>query len=184
MTIGLIGCHPGCGVTHFAIALSSFCGSKLRKKTALLEMHGREELSALNLTDKNTIHFLCHGADYYPCFNSEKLPYLLNCGYEYFILDFGNIQEADRQEFLRCDRKLVLGSMVPWKIQSFEHFFTTSYNEEAIGRGFTYLVQSGSYKNIVEFSKRHHITMQSIPFIKNPFRIGKEHFSFLQEVVS
>ena len=75
LTIGILGCTAGAGVTHLAITLSNLCHSKLHKKTALLELHKRKNLSTI--PSETTLPCRCgfmgdrtvfdiHGVDYYP----------------------------------------------------------------------------------------------------------------------
>lgn len=192
MTIGVIGCGPGSGVTHLTIALSNYCSSRLRQNTACLELHSRNELSQLSPQpdvhthcDRQHTHsgFRIQKVDYYPSVCSEMIPVLLNRGYGYLILDLGNIKEADHQEFLRCDKKLVLGSLSPWKKEKYQEFFHTFDKTMNLGEGFHYLVQTGTYRNILDFSRTNHIFMRNVPFINNPFHIEKELFLFLQELL-
>lgn len=192
MTIGIIGCQPGSGVTHLAITLSNYCSSRLRQNTACLELHSRNELSQLSSQlnehsdyeeQRITPAFRIQKVDYYPSICSDMIPVLLNRGYGYLILDLGNINEADHQEFLRCDKKLVLGSLSPWKKEKYQEFFHTFDKTMNLGEGFHYLVQTGTYKNILNFSKTNHIFMRNVPFINNPFHIEKELFLFLQELL-
>lgn len=120
--------------------------------------------------------FKLHGVDYYPHVSGSEIPALLNQGYDYLILDIGSLEEADFSEFLRCDHKLVLGSLSPWKLWTYEEFFRQFDNSQNLGEGFEYLVQAGTAKNISHFSRAHRISMAVVPFIKNPFRIEKELF--------
>ncbi len=108
----------------------------------------------------------------------------MNRGYEYLILDMGSLKEADLSEFLRCSRKLVLGSLAPWKIGNYQDFFEHFGNTLKLGEGFCYLVQTGTQKCIHDFSKKYLVSMQSVPFIQNPFRIEKELFLFFEELLS
>lgn len=187
----MIGCSYGVGVTHLAIALCNYCASKQRKKCAYLELHGRNEISQLvpeakllSDTPQNTgisirPHFRIRGVDYYPAVTEHEIPALLNCGYDYLIFDIGTLDDGMFSEFLRCDRKLVLGSLAPWKSWKYESFFQKYQNNITIKEGFDYFVQTGSTKELDSFSKTHHIKMQVVPFIKNPFYIEKELFPFL-----
>lgn len=134
MTIGVTGCCSGIGVTHLSIALCSFCASKLGKKTAFLEFHGRNEISQLfpqahpAVSDSEAAEQKCfhlNGIDYYSNVSSSDIPALLNMGYHYLIFDMGGFGEMDFQEFLRCDRKLILGSLAPWKSKTCQDFFLT-----------------------------------------------------------
>ena len=193
LTIGILGCSRGAGVTHLALALCSYCSSKRGKSCAYLELHARREIAHLSSHGNSSYgkQELSNGGhlrrpllrlsqtDYYPAVTADEIPLLLNQGYDYLILDSGALDEGLFPEFLRCDRKFVLGSLAPWKSWEYESFFQKFTDNIHLGEGFDYLVQTGSTKESVSFSKTHHINMQTVPFIKNPFRIEKELFPFL-----
>lgn len=117
--------------------------------------------------------------DYYPLVTADEIPALYNQGYDCLVLDAGTLEEGLLPEFLRCDRKLVLGSLAPWKSREYEAFFQKFTDNIDLRKGFDYLVQTGNAKESASFSKTHHIYLQTVPFIKNPFRIEKELFPFL-----
>ena len=48
LTIGILGCSRGAGVTHLALALCSYCSSKRGKSCAYLELHARREIAHLS----------------------------------------------------------------------------------------------------------------------------------------
>lgn len=182
ITIGILGCHPGAGVTQLAISLSTYCASRRRLRTACLELHKRSELARLipesALADSIHRHALqCSKAP-------DAVPRLLNMGYDYLILDLGSLNESAAAEFLRCDRKIVLGSLALWKAWSYEEFFKQFNNFTNLGEGYHYLVQVGTFQNHSVFSRQHSISMQEVPFIKNPFHIEKEHFLFFDILLS
>ena len=105
-------------------------------------------------------------------------------GYDYLILDLGSLNESTVAEFLRCDRKIVLGSLALWKAWSYEEFFKQFDSFTNLGEGYHYLVQMGTFRNHSGFSRQHSISMQEVPFIKDPFHIEKEHFLFFDELLS
>lgn len=127
-------------------------------------------------------YFRFHRVDYYPCVKASEIPALLNQGYHFLILDIGHLSEADFSEFLRCDCKIILGGLAPWKTWKYEEFFRLFDNAIDLGEGFDYLVQTGTIaKTLSHFSKSHHISLSEVPFIKNPFCIDKQLFPFLEE---
>ena len=127
-------------------------------------------------------YFRFRGVDYYPRVNANEIPALLNQGYHFLILDIGSLAEADFSEFLRCDHKIILGGLAPWKTWKYEEFFRLFDNTINLGEGFDYLVQTGTIeKNLSRFSKSHHIYLSEVPFIKNPFCIEKHLFAFLED---
>lgn len=208
ITIGILGCHPGAGVTQLAISLGTYCASRRRLRTACLELHKRSELARLipesaladsihrhalqcskapdaaDTSKAEFFHFRLHGVDYYPNLAPDAVPRLLNMGYDYLILDLGSLNESAAAEFLRCDRKIVLGSLALWKAWSYEEFFKQFDSFTNLGEGYHYLVQMGTFQNHSVFSRQHSISMQEVPFIKDPFRIEKEHFLFFDGLLS
>lgn len=165
-----------------------------------MELHARNEISQLvpeskllscatfngsslknkeGTTLQKRLHFRLCGIDFYPAVTGNEIPTILNYGYDYLFLDAGTLDEDAFDEFLRCDRKLILGSLAPWKCWKYESFFQKFENTINLGEGFDYLVRTGTKEEIFRFSKAHHIKMQVVPFIKNPFSIEKELFPFL-----
>lgn len=138
------------------------------------------DTAALSKHKRPFFHF--RGVDYFPRVSANEIPALLNQGYHTLILDMGCLNEADFSEFFRCDYKIVLGNLAPWKTWKYEEFFRLFDNTINLGEGFDYLLQTGTLtKNLSYFSKSHHISLSEIPFIKNPFCIEKQLFAFLEE---
>lgn len=79
-------------------------------------------------------HFRLHGVDYYPNLAPDAVPRLLNMGYDYLILDLGSLNESAAAEFLRCDRKIVLGSLALWKAWSYEEFSNNLTALQTLGK--------------------------------------------------
>ena len=75
--------------------------------------------------------FTIYDVDYYPAVSIGEIPQILNHGYCYLLYDFGVLTEANYNEFLRCDRKIVIGSLAPWKEQIYSINF---YRAEIRGR--------------------------------------------------
>jgi hypothetical protein len=175
------------GVTHLALSLGSYCVSKRKKKTAILEFHSRDELSLLSCCSPESVAFRLHGIDCFPQVGSADMPFLLNQGYAYLILDMGSIRETDFPELLRCDIRLVLYSSAPWKsrgLREFHSYFDDTIN---LGEGFCYLLQTGNPRKTLTISDQLSIPARKcrcIPFIQNPFCIEKELFLFFEELLT
>lgn len=128
--------------------------------------------------------FPLRGVDYYPRVAASELPSLLNQGYDCLILDSGSVAETDLSEFLRCDRKLVLGSLAPWKRWQLEDFFNRFGSAASLGEGFFTLLREGSQGDLNRFAREHHVATRAVPFIQDPLRIEKQHFAFLEELTA
>jgi hypothetical protein len=152
----------------------------------VLEFHSRDELSRLTETNPDASLFRLHGIDCYPRVCSADMPFLLNQGYEYLILDMGTIREADIPELLRCDARYVIFSTAPWKERAIEEFLSYFDDTISLGESFHYLMQTGCSRKALTFSNGITIPARAcrpIPFIKNPFCIDKELFWFFESLL-
>lgn len=131
----------------------------------------------------NRTVFDIHGVDYYPDITPDELPELYNQGYHILLLDFGSFNECCINEFLRCDRKLVIGSLAPWNIRQYRELLESISHYTNLGEGFYCLTRTESPKQIRDFSRLYQISISSVPSIPDPFYIKKEHFSDRKSVV-
>lgn len=181
ISIGIIGTGQGCGATHLAIALANYLQSGLGKKTALIELSGQCDL-------KNMIQRECRGkqkllgVDYFTDIYVGKIPEIMNSGYEAFVLDLGANYDAAREEFLRCDRKIVIGSISPWKVFAYEHFIKNVIASENCEL-WEFLVLYANRKDKKQIQKRYGMHMLSVPWIENPFYLKKEDMIFIQKII-
>ena len=90
--------------------------------------------------------FDIHGVDYYPDITPDELPELYNQGYHILLLDFGSFNECCINEFLRCDRKLVIGSLAPWNIRQYRELLESISHYTNLGEGFYCLTRTESPK--------------------------------------
>lgn len=170
------------GATHLGIALANYCRSFHHAKTALLELNDTGNLKHLQDFESQSC-FSIYGVDYYPAVSLEQLPYFFNMDYHFFILDFGILEREHFQDFLRCDRKLVIGSLSPWKRCCFENFLSNwNFETQQVGN-VVYLALFGTKSDLFEFSCKHRLLIRAIPFIANPFELSKNLFSFLESLI-
>lgn len=127
--------------------------------------------------------FSIYDVDYYPAVSVGDVPQIFTLGYCYLLFDFGVLTDENLGEFLRCDRKIVIGSLAPWKQDFYHEFIQSSYFRQKQWESFYYLVLFGETADIRNFRAKYHISMKQIPFFKNPFHIEKEQFAFLQELL-
>lgn len=180
-SIGILGIGMGCGVTHLTIALANYLQSGLGKKTAVIEMSGQNDL-------KGMLQKECKGKQkllnvhYFTDICVGKIPEIMNSGYEVFVLDLGGDYAAAREEFLRCDRKIVIGSISPWRICAYEHFIENTIASENYEL-WEFLVLFANLLDKKRIQKRYGMHMMSIPCIENPFCLKKEDIMFLQKII-
>ncbi len=181
ISIGIIGIGMGCGATHLTIALANYLQSGLGKKTAVIELSGREDLKSMirkegrgkqKILDVRYFTDICVG----------KIPEIMNSGYEVFLLDLGGDYKAAREEFLRCDRKIVIGSISPWRSFAYEKFIENAIASENC-KLWEFLVLSANILDKKKIQKRYGMHLLSVPWIENPFYLNKEDIMFLQKII-
>ena len=126
IVIGLIGSHHGVGVTHTGLMLSFYLSEEVGLKTAFLECNKNYDLQLIEEAyewqkrEKGTFSFrnlTCHKG-----VTPSQIPHIFGEDYEALVLDFGTDLATNREEFLRCGKKIVVGGSSEWDIQKLERF--------------------------------------------------------------
>lgn len=181
-TVGFFGVDSGVGTTHAAIAAANYAVNEWGVSAAVAEMGNCPCLWDLNDGRGNENHFMIDGVGYYPQIEPEEMPQLLNSVYQYLILDMG-CDERCWQEFLRCDLKYVVASFSPWRIRRAEQFMELHEKEHSKNYFTALLTVTGSVYEKRKFQQKYHVPVRTIPFIADPFWLGKDQLSFFQELL-
>lgn len=171
----------GCGATHLAIALANYLESGLGKKTAVIELSGCHELRSMVKKEGDKQQRIL-GIHYFTDICVGKIPEIMNSRYEAYVLDLGADYALAREEFLRCDRKIVIGSISPWKVFQYEHFLENVIASENYEL-WEFLVLFANLLDKKKIQKRYGMHMLSVPWIENPFYLKKEDMVFLQKLI-
>ena len=128
--IGLIGTHHGVGVTHTGLMLAFYMGEELGRKTALLECNDHHDMCliqrAYEWSREEMLSFSFHQITCYPEVKNNCISELFGEDYECLILDFGTDIKTNREEFLRCGTKFVIGGRSEWDLQKLIRFSKAS----------------------------------------------------------
>jgi len=145
-TIGIIGTGSGNGVTTLALLLAVTL-RRQRKRTALLELSGHGDMEKMEqeeglAEDQPARSFAWNGIRIFKNAGKDQIAEALNSGAEYCILDFGHDRRWIQDEFLRCGRKIIVGSMTAWKREETRQF-TEEYASAAGAREWRYVFTFG-----------------------------------------
>lgn len=180
-SIGMIGIGMGCGTTHLTIALANYLQSALGRRTAVIELSGKHDLKDMIRKEGDQRQKLA-GVHYFTDISVGNIPEIMNSRYEVFVLDLGADYTASREEFLRCDRKIVIGSVSPWRVSAYEHFIKNVIASENY-ETWEFLVLFANILDKKKIQKRYGMHMISVPWIENPFYLKKEDLIFLQKII-
>lgn len=169
-------------MTHLSVALANYAASGLCKKTAVLEVHAYGELTHWKEAGQQG-YFIDRRIHYYPNVKREQIPILINRDYDCIILDFGDEYLSFREEFLHCEKKVILLSLNPWQK------FTAVNLLEAMQRKSWGNIQPmyasvHTQKNMKqEIEKLYGIEIFEIPQIWNPVCITPDKFACLEQIL-
>lgn len=185
--IGLIGTHRSVGVTHTGIMIANYLSKWKGFRTAYLEMNDEDDMKHLwyayeHRDSFSKKEFQIYHTTYYRNVREPDLIKILNEDYEYFIMDFGADFSKNESEFLRCDIKLVIGSLTEWK----RHFLAQFIENRLLLPGFAhcrYLIVFGQGKDMRMASRELHVHLDSIGYAPDPFLLNKENRTLFQKII-
>lgn len=185
--IGILGCEPGVGVTHLSVTIANYIGSKLKQKVLLVELNRQDafleiQKSYEGVEDEALLsrRFTLYDADYCRDVLPGEMASILNEPYGYFVIDMGSEWRENKDEFLRSDRKLLLGSLAEWRRKQ---FVTAAEELRRAGSGIMGMAFLGLEEDTKYFGKKYGMDLVPVPVIRDPFALTRQQFAFLQTVI-
>lgn len=190
LVIGIIGTHRGAGVTHLGLMLTSCISEGLGLNTAFLHWADSEDIRFLKnyfFTGEKDIpaeeSFTVSRASFYPVMGKEKVVEILAKGYECIIMDFGSSYKEQKEEFLRCDIKIVAGNLTPWKRYLLEEFIADS--EKITGSmDWIYALNHSSSKERTAAGKNFGRNIMIVPYEPDPFFLSPDAMNFTKNLLT
>lgn len=169
--------------------LGNYLGSKEKKKTAVVEFNKHNEFGEIQkfCTGSSDIgnlgkKFKIANTTYYKNVSESMLLEILNEDYEYIIYDFGTDYTENQNEFLRCSKKIVVGSLSEWK-QTQYGIFLDSTTEERKKGNWEFLELFGNEYVIDGLKRKYKIEIKQIPFEPDAFIIHGCNFEFFNQLL-
>ena len=188
--IAVAGVSKNCGSTYTAISIASYLKSN-GYSVALVESNHSQDYDRIHslyegekklLLDYDT--FEMNGLTHFKYRDDQNLNDIFS-GYEYVVMDFGNIfQAASVEEFTRAHVKYVLCSADEWKFHAIEEF----ENEYHVDNTYCYLVPGASEEKVEDLSVRlKGGNVVSLPVQDDPYEpvqeVGNLLYSILGEFI-
>lgn len=181
--IGVIGAGRGTGVTHFSVMTAGYLSGVLRMRCAVLEWNHHESFSCMRAAcssgKKGENPFRVLETDYFEKAGINTLLLCKKSGYHVVIVDYGSAKEGNLEEFYRCSRQLVIGSLSEWQIGEFLEFEKRGIKTE---KSWDSLVSFGSEEARASLEKRLKIPIRRIPFSIDPFSVTSKTISFYEKL--
>lgn len=184
--IGLIGVHPGAGVTYTGLMLAFYLGETLGRKTMYIECSGHHDFELLQQTYlwscESFRSFSYGNITLYKGVTEKEIPELLGEDYDFILLDFGHDIRTNREEFLRCSRKLVLGGWTEWNYRKLGAFICSA-GELKGNETWSYLIPFAGHKVIYSMQQDYNRKFYPLPLERDPMKPSKETEKLFQRLL-
>ncbi|WP_394524659.1 hypothetical protein [Lacrimispora sp. JR3] len=181
--IGVIGTGRCVGVTHFAVMTAGYLSGVLRKRCAVLEWNSHGDFAGMRkvCTEEKgkTGVFQVLEVDYYEQAGINTLLLCKKSRCQTVIVDYGTVREGNLEEFLRCDRQFLLGSLSEWQMEAFLEF---EGKENKAEKSWETFVSFGSEEARKNMEKRLKRPVRRIPVSVDAFVITGEMLKFYQKL--
>lgn len=124
------------------------------------------------------------GVDYYLGIADKQIPLLYNQHYEWLLFDYGDEYLTYREEFLRCDIKIVVLNLSAWHRHSSEKLMHVLKGQEWGAIHPQYVCTFFEEKEKREFEKAFGEKVIDIPIFHHPFCIEKEQFELMGKLLT
>lgn len=189
LVIGLIGTHTGAGVTHLGLMMAHYFSECQGQNTAYIECGSHNELGFLQQAffdpaedSYNRETFRLRRITFYKNRSLQGIPEIVGDQYNCVILDLGTDMTKHKSEFLRCDKKVVVGSLAIWKQQSLEKFIS-NYGHIKNSEQWIYVFPFTTNRLLKEAVKKLDKKIYGIPYEPDPFLLSEEMIHFFQRIL-
>lgn len=183
--IGVIGIDKGEGVTSLAVGMASYLQEIRCQRTALAELNREGAFDDIRDTYFGAGYrenpFEIFKIDYYPGTSKGHYAQICNMGYHCIVTDFGNEYTRCMEDFLRCDKKVVMGSVNLWKYRKYLEFHEYVKNFPGL-RNWVFLL-SGDEEDIQMLRNRFGIRVMNKQYLMNPYHISEQEMSYYEAIL-
>lgn len=183
--IGLIGTHHGVGVTYTGLMLAFYMGEELGKKTAFLECNNHHDMSLIQSayiwSEKEDFSFDFQQITCYKDVSTNFITEIFNDDYDCLILDFGTDFTENRDKFMRCDTKVVIGGRAEWDQQKLVHFVNAIHTTNG-NKAWLHFIPCADSKTITKLKYELERNIYAIPFEADPTILSKNAIRLFDEL--
>lgn len=182
LLIGVLPLEKGSGATQLSLMLANYLTAKERESGVVVFQRGETLMQLSRIMGCEEKERLIIKGMEFLAYEEIQMSRLMNAGYQFILWCFEAPDGEQWEEFLRCNRHLVVCNLAEWHKESLENFVTEN---KAMG-GFTqwkFLASFGPRERFRELERRTGVKIQRIPWCEDPFSIKREWFSFLEALV-
>lgn len=181
-TVGIMGQDVGMGATHLAIALACYLAGHFKQRTALVELGSGgafRQLSPLGNEDS----FQRNNVEWHPSIAPQELGWIYHQDYSYIVLDLGADSQQARQELSRCHRRIITGSLSPWRRERYYSYIERMQQELGEIDMYTFVALFGDKIEIKHCRRAFKTPVKAVPFMADPFHADESASVFLHSLL-
>jgi hypothetical protein len=184
--IGLIGTHAGTGVTHTGLMLAFYLGEELGRKTAFLECNDHKDMNliqkAYEWSNEEETSFCFRNITCFKNVLPSRVADILGENYEFVVIDFGTDLKGNREEFLRCSTKAVVGGHSEWDVLKLLWFIKGCETIRG-GETWTYLIPQAGEKLVTRLKKETRCRICAVPYVEDPTHSNRSTKQLFKEML-
>ena len=186
-SIGIAGSGPAVGVTHFSLMTAAYISGVLCRRTAVVEQNDHGSLAKLKKVlqtekkrEKPVIEgekqpFEIKGIFFYQKADGAKLYDFSERGIETAVIDFGTLTDNNEDDFFRCSRRFLVGSVSEWQLADFAVLMA---NKQKWKKWCEYFISFGEEKTAAMTEQYLDIRIRRIPLQSNTLIVTGESMAF------
>lgn len=189
LVIGIAGSHKGAGVTHFGIMLTTYLSEWVGKKTVYLEYSPKKSTEYLrhyiygdSEEYEDNKPFVINHSTFYSNVKEQDAAEILGDRYDCVVLDLGTDFLRYKNEFLRCDKRIVVSSLTIWKRYELEKFINNTEYLKSSSQ-WNYLIPFCNGKEVKHAAMELQRKIYGVPYEPDPFNISKETLQLFQKML-
>ena len=184
--ISIAGVSPKYGVTHLSLCIANFLSSALKKSVLYIELSNESQLLGLVGLHTTTVCDIT-------CYKLKDVTYALACDVStatcllnewpgYVVVDIHRLTWENSPVYNQCEKKILIGSTVPWCIAELFDFINTLKGAIDM-KNILFLRKNKSIYEINEKSIYIKLNQLPLPEIDNPFSLKESDFESLFQLI-
>ena len=187
VVIGIMGIAQGVGTTHLSIMVGNYLANGLGNKVAIVGLGKKDDYASFAPTPMGSRdeceneYFISNGMKFYKSVSNLQVPIILSKNYDYVIIDIECNNAFGRNQFIKSDKKVVIGSLSRWKVNLYEQFLSDIQNMKEY-KECKYVSLTMVKKCAKKIEQDYGIKIEQMPFEDNPFYIKCENLQWLKRL--
>ena len=186
-SIAVVGAQRGVGVTGLCLALANFMHSVAGLEVLYIEVSESSEVYELvrerPVSMGDSVGYDYMGVVYVVSATYNEARKLMSQFRGIVILDLEELTEETKDIFLMAQKRICLGSVMPWKTGVFVRYVENVINRYATGVSVKFITKDKERKSKKVFETATGKTLISVANISDPFQLKEEEFQTILKII-